>query len=166
MLFKFVIMIKNKKGDISMKVILLQDVKGKGKKSDIVNVSDGYALNYLFPKKLAAAATKSALSDLTVKNNASEYKKNKLLKENRDLAEKLEAGKIIIYAKSGENGKLFGAVTTKEISEEILNQLNLSIDKKKIILGEPIKSLGIKVVDVKLHHDVTAKINLEIVNRD
>lgn len=149
-----------------MKVILLQNVKGSGKKSDIVNVSDGYALNYLFPKKLAIEATKNALSELNAKNNADEYKKDQLIKESKGLAKKLENAKIIIRAKSGDNGKLFGTVTAKEISNEISRQLSLSIDKKKIVFDEPIKSLGIKIVNVKLYGTITAKLNLEIVNED
>ena len=148
-----------------MKVILLDNVKGSGKKNDIINVSDGYAQNYLFPKKLAVEATKSALNDLNVKHNSSEYKKAQLLKESKLLKEKLESKEIFIYAKSGENGKLFGAVTAKEISDEIKNQLNLDIDKKKIIPDEQIKSLGSRIIDIKLHHDVIAKLKLQIIKR-
>ena len=148
-----------------MKVILLENVKGSGKKSEVVNVSDGYALNYLFPKKLAVEATKSALNDLNIKHEADEYKKAKLLEESKLLAQKLENKKIVIYAKSGDNGKLFGAVTAKEISEEISKQLNLEIDKKKIALKEQIKSLGTKLIEIKLHPKVIAKLQLEIANR-
>jgi ribosomal protein L9 len=148
-----------------MKVILLENVKGSGKKSDVVNVSDGYAKNYLLPRKLAIEATKAALNELNIKQNASEYKKNKLIEESKNLAEKLEAKKIIIYVKAGENGKLFGAVTAKEISDEIKKQLNLDVDRKKIVLNEQIKSLGSWVINIKLCHEVVAKLNLEILDR-
>lgn len=148
-----------------MKVILLENVKGSGKKSDVVNVSDGYAKNYLLPRKLAIEATKAALNELNIKQNASEYKKNKLIEESKNLAEKLEAKKIIIYVKAGENGKLFGAVTAKEISDEIKKQLNLDVDRRKIVLNEQIKSLGSWVINIKLCHEVVAKLNLEILDR-
>lgn len=148
-----------------MKVILLENVKGSGKKADVVNVSDGYAKNYLLPRKLAIEATKAALNELNIKQNASEYKKNKLIEESKNLAEKLEAKKIIIYVKAGENGKLFGAVTAKEISDEIKKQLNLDVDRRKIVLDEQIKSLGSWVINIKLCHEVVAKLNLEILDR-
>lgn len=149
-----------------MKVILLENVKGSGKKSDIINVSDGYALNYLFPKNLAIEATKAAVNNLNVKHESDEYKKAKQLEESKLLAQKLANKKIVIYAKSGDNGKLFGAVTAKEICEEISHQLNLDIDKKKIMLKDQIKSLGARIIDIKLHPKVIAKLELEIVNRD
>ena len=145
-----------------MKVILLKDIRGSGKKFDIKEVSDGYAQNYLLPKKLVIEANKENLAKINNKNNADKYKKEQEINTSKKLAEKLNLQKIIIYSKSGDNGKLFGAVTSKEIADEILNQLKIEIDKKKIIMDEPVKSLGTKIINIKLCPEVTAKIYLEI----
>ena len=127
-----------------MKVILLKDIKGSGKKFDVKDVSDGYALNYLFPKKLAIEANKANLEKLNARNNAEKYKKEQEIKSCMELAKKLDGKKIIFCAKAGETGKLFGAITSKEIVDEIFKQLNINVDKKKIVLDEPIKSIGTK----------------------
>ena len=148
-----------------MKVILLKDIKGSGKKSEIVNVSDGYAKNYLFPRQLAVEATDSALKELKNKNDSVEYKKIQMLKFSHEIAQKIDSQGIIIYMKSGDNGKLFGSVTSKEIAEAINKKLDIAIDKKKIILHEQIKSLGKYIIDIKLHPEVTAKLSLQILSK-
>lgn len=145
-----------------MKVILLKDIRGSGKKFDVKEVSDGYALNYLLPKKLAIEANKENLAKINDRNNADKYKKEQEIGASKKLAESLNSQKIVIHAKSGDNGKLFGAVTSKEIADEILNQLKIEIDKKKIILEEPVKSLGTKIINIKLCPEATAKLYLEI----
>ena len=145
-----------------MKVILLKDIRGSGKKFDVKEVSDGYARNYLLPNKWAIEANKQNLAKINDKNNADKYKKEREISASKKLAEKLNSQKVIIYAKSGDNGKLFGAVTSKEIADEILKQLKIELDKKKIILDEPVKSLGTKIINIKLCPEVTAKIYLEI----
>lgn len=147
-----------------MKVILLQDVRGHGKKSDVVNVSDGYAMNYLLPRKLAIEATNSALNVLEMKAKSDEFKRQQILHESEQLAKQLSDKKIVIRVKSGDNGKLFGTITTKEIAEEISRQLHIVIDKKKIHIDEPIRYLGLKSIVVKLHHNVTVNILVEVTN--
>lgn len=149
-----------------MKVILLKDIKGSGKKFDVKDVSDGYALNYLFPKKLAIEANKANLEKLNARNNAEKYKKEEEIKLCTELTKKLDGKKIIFYAKAGETGKLFGAITSREIADEISQQLNINIDKKKIILDEPIKSIGTKTITIKLCPEVNAKIYLEVKNKN
>lgn len=151
---------------IVMKVILLKDIKGVGKKFDVKNVSDGYALNYLFPKKLAIEANKTNLEKLQAKNDSEKYKKEQEIKSCMELAKKLDSKKIIFCAKAGETGKLFGAITSKEIADEIFKQLNINVDKKKIILDESIKSIGLKTVIIKLCPEVSAKIYLDVKNKN
>ncbi|NLM61825.1 MAG: 50S ribosomal protein L9 [Clostridiales bacterium] len=139
-----------------MKVILLQDVKGQGKKGDIVDVSDGYARNFLIPRKLATEATSEAL------NAARQRKKAEALAEQRErerlaeIAESLKSKVIRVKAKAGANGKLFGSVTSKEISEELKNQHGIDIDKRKIVLEEPIKQYGSYQLTAKLGYDINA----------
>ena len=145
-----------------MEVILLEDVKSLGKKGETVKVSDGYALNYLFPKNLAVEATDSAVKKLNSKIQADKYKEDQNIKSGQELAKDLETKKIIIYTKAGDNGKLFGAITSKEISDEINSQLGINIDKKKILLDEPIKSLGLNIIKIKLYKNIIAELSLEI----
>ena len=133
-----------------MRVILLEDVKKHGKQGDIVNVSDGYAKNYLIPKGLAVEATKAAENELKLKKKAEEKRRQEELVLAKELKEKIEEKSISISVKSGENGKLFGSVTSKEVSAELKSQLKLDIDKKKIQLNEPIKTLGNHSVPIKL----------------
>jgi len=116
-----------------MKVILLQDVKSVGKKGEVVNASDGYARNFLFPKKLAQEANDVNMHILNKKNEADRKKKLAEIEEAQKVANELKDKEVIIYAKSGDNGRLFGAITTKDISQEMEKQLNITIDKKKIV---------------------------------
>lgn len=144
-----------------MKVVLLQDVKGQGKKGDIVNVSDGYARNFLFTKKLAVEATNSALNDLKGKNEAFAYKKETELSEAKAMQEKLETLTVTIPAKAGANDRLFGSVTNKDVAEALLKQHHVKIDKRRFEMDD-IKTLGIFTVSIKLYPDVVGKLKVEI----
>lgn len=145
-----------------MKVILLQDVKGQGNKGDIVNASDGYVRNFLFPNKLAIEANNQNLNELKNKQSSESNRKNNELKEAKKLAESISKLEIAIKAKCGENGKLFGSVTNKEIADAIKSKYKLSIDKKKIVLSEPIRSLGNFQLDVKVYPEVVAKLSVKV----
>jgi len=146
-----------------MKVILLEDIKGVGKKDQIVNASDGYARNFLFPKKLALEATSGNLHQLENKKKNEEARKKEEFEKAKELEEKIEKQSITIAVKVGDNGKLFGSVTNKEISSALKEQTGLDIDKKKIVLNDTIKTIGEKQVDIKLHPKVTAKLKVNIV---
>jgi len=143
-----------------MKVILLQDVKGTGKKGEIINASDGHARNYLLPRKMAVEANKTNMAQLEQQQKAVERKRQQELLKAQELAKELSEKKIVIGVKVGENGKLFGSVTNKEIAIAFLEQEGIEIDKKKIILDEPIKSAGEKAVEIKLHSQVTATVTI------
>ena len=146
-----------------MKVILLEDIKGVGKKDQVINASDGYARNYLFPKKLALEANNENMLKLKAKQNGVEYKKNVEKEEATKLANKLKEITLKIEVKAGENGKIFGGVTAKEISENLKAQNNIEVDKKKIILSETIKTLGVVTVDIKLYEGIIGKLKVQIV---
>ena len=146
-----------------MKVILLQDVKSLGKKDEIVNVSDGYARNFVLPKKLGLEATPKNLNELKLKKAHEEKVAAEILEEANTLSKKLEEESVTLTIKVGEGGKTFGSVSSKEIAEAMKKQLGHDIDKKKIVLKEPIKSLGTHIVDIKLHTKVTAKFNVKVV---
>lgn len=147
-----------------MKVILLQDIKGVGKKDQIINANDGYARNYLFPKKLAVEATAGNLGNLKSKQESNQYRKDMQKEEAIEIASKLKDITLTIKVKAGENGKIFGGVTAKEISENLKTQHNIQIDKKKINLTETIKTLGTVNVDIKLYEGVTAKLKVQVIN--
>ena len=145
-----------------MKVILLQDVKSLGKEGEIVNVNDGYARNFIIPKRLGVEANSKNMNDLKLKKNNEE----KIAKENKEAAEKLagelKAGQVALKIKVGEGGKAFGSVSAKEIAAAVKNQMGLDVDKKKIQLKETLKTLGTHMVPVKLHPEVTAELKVEI----
>ncbi len=147
-----------------MKVILKQDVKGLGKKEDLVNVSDGYARNFLFPKGLAAEANAANINIMNTKKEAEKTKKDRELAQARELVKKLKDIEVVIRTKSGENGKLFGSITSKDISDKLKNDFKLDIDKKKIVLPEPLKSTGTVELDVKLYPEVSGKLRVRIEN--
>ncbi|MFZ5649736.1 MAG: 50S ribosomal protein L9 [Bacillota bacterium] len=134
-----------------MKVVLLQDVKGKGKKGDILTVAEGYARNFLFPRNLAVEASAGKLKELSDQKAAQERKKSKEEDEARLLASRLDGIRVFVKSRVGEGGKLFGAVNNKDISENLSRQHRIEIDKKKIILKDPIKTAGEFIVTVKLH---------------
>lgn len=146
-----------------MKVILQADIKGVGKKDQIINASDGYARNFLFPKKLAVEANNENLAKLKSQNESKAFKKETELNEAKKIAEKINQLTLKITVKAGENGKIFGGVTAKEISENLKNEYKIEVDKKKIILAETIKNIGTFTVDIKLYEGVIAKLKLNIV---
>ena len=145
-----------------MKVILMQDIKGVGKKDDIINANDGYARNFLFPKKLAVEANNSNMAKLQGKQNAANFKKEQEKESASKIKEQLSHITLNITVKAGENGKIFGSITSKEIATELENQYHIAIDKKKIVLKEAIKETGIFNVEVKLYEGIvgTLKINI------
>ena len=146
-----------------MKVILLEDVKSLGKKGEIVEVSDGYARNFVLPKKLGAEANSKNMNDLKLqKANADKIAKEQL-EAAQELAKVLETKEVIVKMKSGEGGKAFGSISSKEIAEEAKKQCELELDKKKIQLPEAIKSLGVYEVNVKLHTKVMGKLKVKVI---
>ena len=145
-----------------MKVILLQDIKNVGKKEEIINANDGYARNYLFPKKLAIEATKDNLLKLQAKKTSEVNKKQAEIEENKKIAAKIEKMTLIIRAKAGANGKIFGGITSKEVSEELKKQFNIEIDRKKINLKETIKNLGEFSAEIKFGDGINCKLTLNI----
>lgn len=145
-----------------MKVILLEDVKALGKKGEIVNINDGYARNFVLPKKLGVEATPKNLNDLKLQNANKEKLAQEALDAAKELANKLEDGKVVLTIKTGEGGKAFGSVSSKEIATEVKNQMGYEIDKKKIQLKDAIKTLGTHTVPVKLHAKVTAELKVVV----
>lgn len=145
-----------------MKVILLDNIKGVGKKDEVINANDGYARNFLFPKKLAIEANTDNLNKLKAKKDSNDRKRGLEEEAAHDLACKLKEMKLVINAKVGENGKLFGGVTSKEISENLEKQYNIKIDKKKIELQDTIKVVGNYVVEIRLFEGVVAKLKVEV----
>lgn len=145
-----------------MKVILLQDVKGLGEKGEVANAKDGYARNFLFPRGLAVEATEGNLKTLKKQKTSQKLKEQQEIDEAKDLAAKLEESPIEITAKAGEGGKLFGSVTSKDLAEALEKQHKIKIDKRKIVLPEPIKELGIRDVEVKLHTGAAGKLRINI----
>ena len=148
-----------------MKVILLEDVKSLGKKGQIVNVSDGYARNMILPKKLGVEATSKNLNDLKLRKANEEKVAQENLDAAKAFAEELSTKEVILTLKVGEGGRTFGAVSSKEISVAAKEQLGLDIDKKKMKLDEPIKTLGTHIIALKLHKDVTAKLTVKVVEK-
>ncbi len=145
-----------------MKVILLKDVKGTGKKGELKEVSDGYARNFLFPKKMAVVADSTNVKELNEKNKSKENKSQKEYEEAVELGKKMEEMSIAIYSKAGDGGRLFGSITSKDIAEQLKKQHSVVVDKRKIILDEPIRVLGSRVVDIKIHQKVTAKVRVDV----
>ena len=145
-----------------MKVILKQDIKGVGKKDQVVNAADGYARNFLLPKGLAIPADTGNMNNLKAKNESKEYRKGEDLKEAKAIAEKMNSLTLKLTVKAGDNGKLFGAVTSKEISEALKTQFNIVVDKKKVLLSESIKEAGCRKVDIKLNEGVIGTITVMI----
>ena len=145
-----------------MKVILLQDVKALGKKGDVVNVSDGYARNAIFTKKLGVEANAKNLNDLKLQNQHADKVAQEQYEAAQDLAEHLKDQIVTVTIKAGEGGRTFGSVSTKEISAAVKKQLDLDLDKKKMVLHDPIRSLGTFEVPVKLHPKVTATLRVKV----
>ena len=146
-----------------MKVILKDNIKGVGKKNEVINASDGYARNFLFPKNLAVEATPENMQKLNSQNQAKQYRKDVEKEQAVAIAKKLENLTLEIKVQAGENGKIFGSVSSKEISESLEKQYKIIIDKKKIEIKEPIKVLGVRTVEARLFEGVTGKIKINVV---
>ncbi|CEG29472.1 50S ribosomal protein L9 [Bacillus sp. B-jedd] len=145
-----------------MKVIFLKDVKGKGKKGEVKNVADGYAHNFLIKQGLAVEANPGNMSNLSAQKKKEEKLAAQELEDAKALKEKLEKTTVELTAKSGEGGRLFGSITTKQIAEELQKKHGFKIDKRKMELEDAIRSLGVTKVPVKLHHEVTAMLNVHV----
>jgi len=148
-----------------MEVILLEDVKTLGKKGQIVKINDGYARNFVLPKKLGIEATAQNLNDLKLANKRAEKEAAQELAAAKELAKKIEESTVTVSMKTGEGGKTFGTISTKEVAEAAKKQLGLEIDKKKMKLDEPIKTLGSHIITVKLHKEVSAKLTVKVVEK-
>ena len=146
-----------------MEIVLLEDVKALGKKGQIVKVNDGYARNFILPKKLGVEATSKNLNDLKLQKANEAKLAAEQLAAAKERAAKIEAGSVSLSMKAGESGKAFGSVSSKEIAAAATEQLGLDIDKKKLVLPEPLKTFGTHQVPLKLHKDVTAKLTVKIV---
>lgn len=145
-----------------MKVILKQDVKGQGKKGELVNVSDGYARNFLFPRNLAVPADAQAMNDLKNKEEAAKYRLDMEKKEAEEAKKLLDGKTLKLTARAGQGGKLFGSVTTKEVAEALKQQYHTEIEKRKITMAD-IKAFGSYEAEIKLNHGVTAKITVMVI---
>ena len=147
-----------------MKVLLLQDVKGQGKKGELVEVSDGYARNFLVPKKLAVLADNTVLNEIKNKEEAKKFREAEEKKAAQENAKKLESIVVKLYATAGADGKFFGAISYKEIADELKKISGIDVDKRKI-LTDSIKAFGTYAIDVRLHPEVTGKINLVVAQK-
>ena len=145
-----------------MKVILLQDVKGKGKKGQMLEVSDGYARNFMLPKKLAIEATPDAINTMRMNDTAAAEKAAKERAEALDISKKLRAMTVIVKAKGGGAGRLFGSVTNQEIADALEKSAGIKLDKRKIVISDPIKSVGTYTVNCKLGYEITAPLTVKI----
>ncbi|TCP70265.1 50S ribosomal protein L9 [Baia soyae] len=145
-----------------MKVILLEDVKGTGKKGELKEVSEGHGRNYLLPRKLAVEATSGNVNSLKEKQRLDDVKKTQLLEDAKKLATQMESLEVVLFAKSGKEGRLFGAISTKQIVEGLNKQHQMKIDKKKLLLDDAIRTLGVTKVPVKLHPEVTATLSVHV----
>lgn len=145
-----------------MKVILLDDVKKVGKKGEMVDVSDGYAANFLFKKKLATPATNAAINDAKLAKESAAHKKATELAHAQEMQGQLKGKQVVLKIKSGEGGRTFGSVAAKDVGQAIEEQLKLDIDRKKIVLKDPIKTLGVHTVEIKLHPQVVGEIEVKV----
>ena len=148
-----------------MKVILLTDVKGQGKKDQMVEVSDGYARNFLFPKKLAKPADNQAVTELKNKQASVQHKIDTERAAARATAEKLTGIRVVLHVGASADGRLYGSVTTKDVAEKLASDFGITVDKRKITLSEPIKAYGSYDLDVRLYNDVSGKIHLVVTEK-
>ena len=146
-----------------MRVILKADIKGVGKKDEVINASDGYARNFLFPKGLAVEANNENMSKLKAKKESAKFQKNQEKEEALKIADKLSKILLKVKVKSGENGKIFGGVSSKEIAHELEKEYKIIVDKKKIDLKETIKTLGTQTIEIKLFEGVIGKLKVDII---
>ena len=145
-----------------MKVILTQDVKAQEKKGDLINVSDGYANNFLLKKGLAKVATKQAINELEGKKGAEEYRRNQEEEKAKNIADRMKEFTVKLTAKSGKEGKLFGSITSKDVAQALQEQYNIEVDKRKIDLPDGIKTCGTRDVNVSLYHGVTGTFKVQV----
>ena len=145
-----------------MKVILLQDVKGKGKKGQMIEVSDGYARNFMLPRKVAIEATADAVNTMRMNDKATQERIAREKAEAMDTAKKLRELTVVVKAKGGGAGRLFGAVTTNEIADALKGQSGIALDKRKIVLSDPIKNVGTYTVTCKLGYEIVGQFNVKI----
>ena len=145
-----------------MKVILTQDVKAQGKKGDLINVSDGYANNFLLKKGLAKVATKQAINELEGKKGAEEYRRNQEEEKAKNIADRMKEFTVKLTAKSGKEGKLFGSITSKDVAQALKEQYNIEVDKRKFDLPDGIKTCGTRDVNVSLYHGVTGTFKVQV----
>ena len=149
-----------------MKVILMDNIKGVGKKDEIINASDGYARNFLLPKGLAVEANSENMSKLKAKEDSKAYKKEQEKEEAKKISEKLAGIQLKVPVKSGENGKIFGGVSAKEIADLLKSNYNIEVDKKKIDLKETIKTLGLRTVTIKLYDGVVGNLKVDVISKE
>lgn len=145
-----------------MEVILLQDVKALGKKGDLVKVNDGYARNFILPKKLGIEANAKNLNDLKLQKAAEVKKQKELLEEAKEFAKNIESKTLQLSIKSGEGGRTFGSISSKEIATALKSQFSIDVDKKKIQLSDPIKNIGMHTVQIKVHPQVNAELKIKV----
>ncbi len=148
-----------------MKVILKDNIKGVGKKDEVINASDGYARNFLLPKGLAVEANSENMSKLKAKNDSKAYRKEQEKEEAKKVAEKLTGIQLKVPVKAGENGKIFGGVSAKEIADLLKSNYNIEVDKKKIDLKETIKTLGLRTVTIKLYDGVIGNLKVDVISK-
>ena len=149
-----------------MKVILKDNIKGVGKKDEVINASDGYARNFLLPKGLAVEANSENMSKLKAKEDSKAYKKEQEKEEAKKISEKLAGIQLKVPVKSGENGKIFGGVSAKEIADLLKLNYNIEVDKKKIDLKETIKTLGLRTVTIKLYDGVVGNLKVDVISKE
>ncbi len=145
-----------------MKVILIKDVKGTGKKGEIVKVSDGHARNFLIPRGLAEEATSGNINKLKHQKAAQKKKQEEEISKAKELAEKISKTTLKFKTKAGEGGRLFGSITTKDIAEKLKKEHKIKIDKRKVVLDNPIKELGAQFVEIKVYPEISAKLKVEV----
>ncbi len=146
-----------------MKVILTQDIKSVGKKGQIIDASDGYARNFLLPKKMAVIADATNLNELKTKQDANKYKHDMTMANAKELAEKMKSFELVFKIKAGENGKIFGSVTAKDIAAELAKKYFVEVDKKKVCLDDAIKNIGIYNIEIKLFEGVNGVIKVNVI---
>lgn len=146
-----------------MKVILTQDIKSVGKKGQIIDASDGYARNFLLPKKMAVIADATNLNELKTKQDANKYKHDMTMANAKELSEKMKNFELVFKIKAGENGKIFGSITSKDIATELAKKYFVEVDKKKICLDDAIKTLGVYNIEIKLFEGVTGVLKVNVV---
>ena len=148
-----------------MKVVLLQDVKAQGKKDQVVEVSDGYARNFLFPKKLAVPADEKVINDIKSKQSSAKHREEVERENARALAKKLGESTVKVTAEAGADGRFYGAVTSKDIAEALKAQFAIEVDKRKILLDAPIKAFGTYKIEIKLYADISGKLNVKVTEK-